>query len=95
MKLPKAIQLACAIYYINRAKMYKTENLHRNGQDHYLTIRTPYKWDKEADWEGICAACEKHKIGISSIAGTFWFKFPNIKKTYELDDRSFPIIKAT
>lgn len=44
------------------------------------------KWDKEADLREIDEAASK--LGYSAIAGTFFFR--KGKKTFKMDEESFP-----
>lgn len=91
MKLPNSIKNALAMYYLNRHRQYNiSHQLPYGNLLADIKITKGRTWDKDADLQVIFTACAKHKIACSASAGTFFFKFPNSKKTYITHESTFP-----
>lgn len=94
IKLPNEIVIAIGQYYINSNK--QTETTMQSSKDAfgkfcmvYVTVRSEYKWDKDADWDRISKAAHKYSYRITACAGTFWV-FKNTR-SYVVSEDSWPL----
>lgn len=99
-KLPEKIQLALALYYINRAnkgQRFSFSGSFRsstNGERVYEMVEhTKSTWNKAQDFDRVCLAAQKFGYSTQACAGTFWFN--KGKKCFRISESTFPLAENT